>query len=398
MLYGVKKEAWMLVSYAVVTAFGISMVFPYIPVYGKEIGIPVSIIGYLVVLFYLLQAITRIPLGRLSDIIGHQRPVMLGAVCYLISSLAFILSCKLWTLLFVGEFFLGIANSITWVTIPSYVTNIRKIIPIYTFSIGVGWLIGPPTGGYIKDELGMEWLFLALFFASLVMLVLSVLFYLESKEVTLKDSVASFANIARFTPTSIPIYPSMKSYLEAWGLIKGNTELMRASLFSFLIFMVFGLGASIVPLYFTEIGITSFLIGILISIRASTSTVIKLASERITRRFGGKKVLTASTVLVGISIILVSLTDSLILIMILSILWGLSSGLYLPVVFNIIGKCTRREERGIAMGVRGTLGTLGAAFGTMVFSNLAQSLTLSSSLFLAGVFAAVGSVILGLLR
>lgn len=385
-------------SYAVVTAFGISMVFPYIPVYGKEIGIPVSIIGYLVVLYYLLQAITRIPLGRLSDIIGHHRPVMLGAVCYLISSLAFILSYKLWTLLFVGEFFLGIANSITWVTIPSYVTNIRKIIPIYTFSIGVGWLIGPPIGGYIKDELGMGWLFLALFFVSVALLFLSLIFYNESRETTIKKSVISFFTMSRFTPASIPIYPSMKSYLQAWELLKNNKELLIASLFSFVAFMSFGLGASILPLYLTEIGISSFFIGILISIRASTSTLIKLISARVSQRYGGVKVLVLTTVLVGVSMILISMTDSLILITLISILWGLSAGLYLPIVFDVIGKYTHSEERGIAMGVRGTLGTLGAAFGTLVFSNLAQSLSLSSSLLVAGAFIALGSIALGFHR
>lgn len=398
MFYGLKKEAWILLIYAVITAFGVSMIFPYIPVYGKEIGIPISIIGYLVVLYYLLQAMTRIPLGRLSDLIGHHRPVFLGALFYLISALAFILSSKLWTLLFMGEFFLGLANSVTWVTIPSYITQTKKAIPIYTFSIGVGWLIGAPTGGYIKDVLGMGWLFASLLCVSVTLLLLSLLFYHQGSEGTMRDSVIAFLNISRFAPSSIPIYPSMKSYIKAWKLFKNNKQLVIASLFSFIAFMSFGLGASILPLYFTEIGITSFFIGILISIRASTSTLIKLISARVSQRFGGVKVLVLTTVLVGVSMILISMTHSFILIAILSILWGLSAGLYLPIVFDIIGKYTKSDQRGIAMGVRGTLGTLGAAFGTLVFSNLAESLTLSSSLLIAGVFAAVGSMALGFLR
>ncbi len=384
--------------YAVACAFGVSVVFPYIPVHGKEIGIPVSIIGYLVVLYYLLQAITRIPLGRLSDIVGHYRPIFLGALCYLASATAFILSSRLWLLLFLGELFLGLANSITWVTIPSYITRIKKAIPIYTFAIGMGWLIGSPTGGYIKDNLGMQWVFLTLLFVSLVLLFLSSLFYIQSRETNLRESVKSFLSLSIFTPASIPIYPSMKSYLQAWKLFKSNKELLIASLFSFIVFMSFGLGASILPLYFSKIGISSFFIGILISIRSSSSTLIRLASARVSRRYGGVKVLVVTTVLVGVSMVLISITESFVLLSVFSILWGLSSGLYLPIVFDVIGKYTKSEQRGIAMGVRGTLGTLGAAFGTLIFSNLAQSLSLGPSLLIAGVFTAFGSIALGLLR
>lgn len=398
MVWGIKQEAWILVVYAIACAFGVSMIFPYIPVHAKEIGIPVSIIGYLVVLYYLLQAVTRIPLGRLSDLVGHHRPVFWGALGYLASATAFILSSKLWFLLFLGELFLGLANSITWVTIPSYITRIRKAIPIYTFAIGVGWMIGSPTGGYIKDSLGMEWVFLTLLFVSLVLLFLSLLFYMKSRESDLRESVRSFLSLARFTPASIPIYPSMKSYLQAWTLLKNNKELLIASLFSFIMFMSFGLGASILPLYFSEIGISSFFIGILISVRASTSTLIKLISTRVSKRYGGVKVLVVTTVLVGVSMVLISITDSFALVTVFSILWGLSAGLYLPIVFDVIEKYTKSEQRGIAMGVRGALGTLGAAFGTLVFSNLAQSFSLGPSLLMAGVFTAFASIALGFLR
>lgn len=393
-MFKINRDAGVLVVFSLVCTFGVSNIVPYIPIFGQEIGMPVALIGNLVLLYYLLQSVTRIPLGRISDLIGHHKPVLLGSLLYLFSSFAFLLSLKFWPLLFLGEIFLGLANSITWVTVPSYITSSSNALPIYSFSVGLGWLIGSPTGGYVKDAFGMEWVFFTLFLASLVLIYLSWLFYYESSDLSRRESARNFLKMSSVSPSAIPVYPSMKSYIHAWELLKENRELQFASLFSFIVFMTFGLGASVVPLYLSGVGIGSFLVGILISIRITTSTFIKLASRRLTEAFGNSTVLVTSTVMAGIFIVLVSLTEQLVLLGAFSALWGIGSGLYLPIVFDIIAKSTEAEERGIAMGVRGTLGTFGAAFGTWAFSSLAQSFSLAGSLLSAGLFAALGSLVL----
>lgn len=394
-MFRIKKDAKILIVFTLFCTFGVSNIVPYIPIFGREIGMPVALIGNLVLLYYLLQAVTRIPLGRLSDLIGHHKPVLLGSLLYLFSALAFLASMKIWPLLFLGEIFLGLANSITWVTVPSYITSSSNALPVYSFSVGLGWLIGSPTGGYIKDAFGMQWVFLTLLIVALVLIYLSWLFYFESSKLTRRESVKNFIKMSSVSPSSIPIYPSMKSYIEGWKLLKSNSALLFASLFSFIVFMTFGLGASVVPLYFSEIGIASFFIGILISIRVATSTFIKLTCRKLTNSFGNYKVLIVSTVVAGVFIVLVSLTEQFLLLAIFSGLWGLGSGLYLPIVFDIIGKNTEEEDRGIAMGIRGTLGTFGAAFGTWAFSTLAGNFSLAGSLLSAGVFAGLGSIVLG---
>jgi len=397
MFHYLERDAKILIVFSLVCTFGVSNIIPYIPIFGREIGMPVALIGNLVLLYYLLQAMTRIPLGRLSDLIGHHKPVLLGSLLYLLASLAFLASMKIWPLLFLGEIFLGLANSITWVTVPSYITSSSNALPVYSFSVGLGWLIGSPTGGYIKDAFGMEWVFLTLTVSALVLIYLSWLFYFESSELTRRESVKNFIRMSSVSPSTIPIYPSLKSYLEGWKLLRTNSALLFASLFSFIVFMTFGLGASIVPLYFSEIGIASFFIGVLISIRVTTSTFIKLTCRKLTESFGNYRVLIVSTVIAGMFIVLVSQTDKFLLIAIFSALWGLGSGLYLPIVFDIIGKNTGEEDRGIGMGIRGTFGTFGAAFGTWAFSAVAGSFSLSVSLLAAGVFAAIGSIVLGII-
>lgn len=395
-MFNIERGARTLIAFSLLSSFGVSAVFPYIPIFGKEIGMPVFLIGNLVLLYYLLQAVTRIPLGKISDIVGHHAPIMIGSLLYFISAGSFVASIYFWPTLFLGEIALGVANSVIWVTVPSYITESEGALPLYSFSIGLGWLLGSPVGGYIKDTFGMSAVFLTLLSVSVVLIYLSWEFYYGTNQEGRRESVRGFIRMARLSPTSLPVYPSLKSYVEGWRLLNTNRHLLFAGLFSFIVFMTFGLGSSIVPLYFSEVGITSFLIGILVSIRLATSTSIRLTSKFFTRRFGDYRVLVTSTIVAGTFIILVSRTQAFPLIAIFSALWGLGSGMYLPIVFDIIGKHSTEEERGIAMGIRGTLGTLGAAFGTWAFSSLAASLSLDDALFFAGVFTVASSIVLGL--
>lgn len=393
----INKDVKILTVFSALCTFGVGSIIPYIPIFGQEIGMPVVLIGNMVLLYYLLQALTRIPLGKLSDLVGHHKPVLLGSLLYLFSSLAFLISIKIWPFLFLGEIFLGLANSITWVTVPSYITSFSDALPLYSFAVSLGWLVGSPTGGFIKDAFGMKWLFFMLLLVAVLLVYLSWLFYFESSKLSRRESVKNFIKMSSVTPSTIPIYPSMKSYIPAWRLLTGNKELLFASLFSFIVFMTFGLGASIVPLYLTGVGIASFLVGVLVSIRMTTATLIKLFCRKFTDAFGNSTVLVAGTASAGLFIVLFSRTDQLIVLMILSALWGIGSGLYLPITFDIIAKNTEESDRGMAMGIRGTLGTLGAAFGTWTFSTVAGSFSLAGALLSAGLFAAMASLLFGFL-
>ena len=135
----INKDVKILTVFSALCTFGVGSIIPYIPIFGQEIGMPVVLIGNMVLLYYLLQAMTRIPLGKLSDLVGHHKPVFLGSLLYLFSSLAFLLSIKIWPLLFLGEIFLGLANSITWVTVPSYITSFSNALPMYSFAVSLGW-------------------------------------------------------------------------------------------------------------------------------------------------------------------------------------------------------------------------------------------------------------------
>ncbi len=375
---------WILTLFAVVSSIGSSMITPYLPLFGEEIGMTIGLVGYLVFVNYAVAAVSRIPIGSVSDFLGHGKVIFGGAFCFLLAAAMYVLSSSVPSLLFVGQLFFGLGTSITWVTIPAYITSMRQSVAKYSFSVGMGWLLGPPLGGFIRDNFGMMPLFAVFALCGLALLGLSVWFGKETAGDLEKTTSGAKVRLKE------SLHTSFKDAVEIFTLHKG---VMLAGVSSFVMFMTFAMGASLLPIHFQSIGLLSFQIGRLQSLRTVSSTSIRLAFDlikRLARKFLGVEdestLLILSMGLIGVPIMLLPLTSSRPLIMGLLVLWGLSGGLYLPIVLNLIAESTSDGQRGMAMGLRGSMGTLGSALGVLVLSNLAEIYSVQLALKFLGLF------------
>ncbi|MFW6196198.1 MAG: MFS transporter [Thermoplasmatota archaeon] len=370
-----KKSFWSLTAFALVSSIGSSMVMPYIPIYGKEIGMSVTLAGILVFVFYGMDTLARIPIGSLSGLIGYHRVVLSGGFSIFLASILYIISGPFPKLLFLAQLFFGIGFSVTWVTIPSYITLKKQSLAIYSFFVGVGWFLGPPLGGYIKDSLGMGDLFIGFFIHSVILIFISLIFYYVHRPKF--DYGRKINNFSTEVATS---------YIEGKKIAMKGGRVVIAFAVSFVMFMAFSMAYSLVPLYFEAIGLISFQIGILQSFRQGSSTVVRLGLRKILNIADDVTVLTVGMFGTGISIILISMIESTLWLTVFSVMWGLSAGMYFPIVIDLIAKGTDEKERGVALGVRGTIGTLGSAVGVLLFSGLADTFSVHFSLGIVGTF------------
>ncbi len=378
-----KKTFWVLTLFAFVSSAGSSMIMPYIPIYGSEIGMSVGLTGVLVFVFYGTDTIFRIPIGSLSEVIGYHRIVLFGGITMVSASALYLISDPIPKLLFLAQMFFGLGFSITWVTIPSYVTIHDQSLSIYSFFVGLGWFVGPPAGGYIKENLGMYELFLAFTFTSILLVILSLFFYSFESSQKEKRERKGRHSIERI------VVETVRAYMKGFKISLKGGRVAIAFGVSFIMFMSFSMAYSLVPLYFGSVGILSFQIGILQSMRSGNSTLIKLAVKKILSRVEDVTVLTIGMFGTGLSILLISMTESFYLLLILTMTWGLSAGMYFPIVLDLIAKGTEKKERGVAMGVRGTVGTFGSAVGVLLFSLLADRFSIGVSLSFVGSFVIV---------
>lgn len=381
----------LLIAFATLASISNSMLLPYIPVFAKtQAGMPLALVGYLVFFYYGTEMITRIPIGSVSEFLGHDAMVVTGGLTIVFAASMYYLSDTMWPLLFLGQIFFGIGFSVTWVTIPSFVTKARSSLSIYTSIVGLGWLFGPLIGGFVKQTYGMKTLFLIFLGFSIVLLLMSLFFYwLVKKRNFLNENSR---NHLRSDSSSIStlfclVKNSVASFKKSIPLIK-REKISLSILISFIMFMSFAISnASVLPLYIVDhLGYSDFFVALFVAVNTAAASTIRLKSELIVKYGGKVKTLLLAVFLTGLTIVAVSYSSGKIILLILSAFWGMAGGLYLPVVFDLIADATRDEERALGMGLRGTFGTAGSALGVLIFLNLAGFYDIQIALNVFGFF------------
>lgn len=379
-MISLRKDLISVIALAFILSFSVAVLTPYIPLYGEDIGLSVVMIGYIVAVFQLSQLLGRIPMGSLSDIWGYNKVIGIGGISLFLAMVFYLISPAFWPVLFLAQILVGIAVCMEWVTLPSYVTSFgEEKVPIFTFVTGWAYTFSIPLGGIVKDIFGMQLLFLVGFFLSLVALVMVyIVMKSNSRRRTLPES--------NLTPESIT-----SMYKSAFKTLK-SPKVLRASFYSLFMFLGFNIALSLFPLYLSGIGFSATIIGAIQFTRIGTESTIRLLSRRIEGVLEKKMIIALTTVFYGLALLLVSQLESLILIIALSILWGITGGLYAPVVFEMIAEGTSIENRGKGMGIRGTMGTLGSFTGIIVFSNIAELFSIKIAIAMAGITIILGAI------
>ncbi|MBS3815926.1 MAG: MFS transporter [Hadesarchaea archaeon] len=372
-----KRYLKYVILFSIVSVLLVAMILPYLPLYGEDLGLSVTVIGYVIAFYHITQVIGRIPLGTLSDHVGYKKIIAVGGLSIFFGTIAYILSPIFWPFMFLAQILMGVAVSTIWVAIPAFMTQFgRGKIPLYTFGIGWAYTLAVPLGGFIKETLGMMSLFYLGFVLTIPLLVLLCLLWRDYPEK--EDSNSDLGSFSLFSV-----------YKKSFKTLR-NPKILRACLFSFLMFMSFAIGFSLFPLYLSGIGLSSAVIGIVQFSRMGTASSVRLLSKRVGGKLNKERILALGTMLVGFSLALISVINSLPILIIVSIIWGLSGGLYAPIVFDIIADATETQNRGTGMGLRGTMGTLGSSIGVLGFSTLADSINIPISIFLAGITIIIG--------
>ncbi|WGI17993.1 MFS transporter [Methanonatronarchaeum sp. AMET-Sl] len=368
----------LLVTFATISSLSMGMIFPYIPLYGQEIGMPISLIGYLIFTYYITEMFSRIPVGQITNELGYPKITLIGGTLFITSSILYLTSELIWPILFLAQITFALAFSIAWVSIPAYITKEKASLPKYTFLVGIGWLFGPPIGGITRDLLGMTELFIILTINSIILLTISIYFYNQPQKPNPNPT-------NKKTTITKSIKKSKNSFKQAYHLLINRKKVLIATLVSLIMFMSFGLLASVIPLHLEDIGFTSFLIGIFAATQTTVSATIRLKTDPIAKKIGRVNILIIGTAVCGLAIYTVSIFTTPTALILISAVWGLGHGLYLPIAFDLIADDTTGGERDIGMGLRGTVGTAGSAISVLIFMYIAEIITLSFSIATFGV-------------
>jgi predicted MFS family arabinose efflux permease len=283
---GVPDLIWTLFSIRTINSLGFSATLPFLGVYLLVVrNVPLSEIGLIYLVTGILRFVSQILSGRLTDVIGPKKVMLLGYSSSLISSLilGFLISLNAEVLIFsiiypLFALFRGISQPATSAIIASQdITQVRTGFSFLNIGGNLGFAIGPALAGIIIDTLGYPTAFyLSAVAAGIAALI--AMFKIQGKQLLapanqkIKPS-SSFAQQKRLSNNSI------------WLNWKNDQNLIL--LLGLILCMFICIGYEITPmsLYIASIpGFSNTLIGYLFATNGLTIVILQLPITRLIER------------------------------------------------------------------------------------------------------------------
>lgn len=164
-----------------ITVTGVGIVVPLLPIFAHELGASGLYIGMVFGSFSISRTILLPVFGRLSDKKGRKPFILGGLAGYAITSLAFMFTTNVESLIIV-RFFQGIASAMIMPVVQAYVGEITDkgsegySMGLFNMSMFASLSLGPLIGGVLKDAFSMNFAFGCMGVLSAMGLFLSIIF------------------------------------------------------------------------------------------------------------------------------------------------------------------------------------------------------------------------------
>jgi len=392
---------------------GFGIVVPLVPIYGRHYGAGWIESGVILAAFSAMQFVFSPIWGRLSDKYG-RRPILListagAALSYVIFALGsgladhrMALGVVLLSRLFAGACGGNITVAQAYVADISKPEERSKRMGLIGMAFGLGFIFGPAIGGMSLKYGGMTapgWAAAGLCAANFVLAL-----------VILAES---------WRPESTP--SARRPRLAQWAHTLAQPKIGLLIMIFFLATFVFSCFESTLAYLVND----DFNLGMVVDVAAPTSTVVSLfvfcglfsamiqggMIGRLVKRFGEPKLITASLVMTGVSLVLLPLITGngplrwlavltlkdwpwLGMLAVL-ILLSFGSSLSRAPVFGMLSNLTPANEQGATIGVAQSAGSLARIFGPIFATTLYGHLPLLPYEICGGVSILVGLVVVG---
>lgn len=358
-----------------------SFLFPVIPLYAAEVGAPVSQVGLIVATFNYLTALFIIPLGMLSDRIGHHKLLVVGFIILTGVPLLYQITGTPQQLIVVRAIHgFGLASFI-----PAAFALAIELAPVerrgeamgwYAMSVQLGILTGPITGGFLLNRFD----FGAAFYGCSAISILGLFFIL--------CRINAFSQ----RPAATLDRGSSWSWLKKRAIIAGLLAYM---------FIPFGAGTicAYIPLYVKAFGINAAGAGLIISALFASSALLMAPSGKLSDKLGRKPMIICGLIVSAIAVALISQFQGLFQLILTSLLFGIGFGIVAPASLALVAELSSASGRGLSMGITNCLFQVGLATGPTIMGFVVKMTDFETMFVACGMLLAIALlVVMGLLR
>jgi MFS family permease len=160
-----------------------AMTMVQVPVFLRELGASIEQVGMFLTLSMIFPLVLRVIGGWLSDTIGRLRALTIGSVAGILTYLSYTFA-PTWQMALIAPAFLAISTALIFPSYKAYIGDHTsegsrgKVFGLSETVIQVAWILSPPLGGLIGQQLGYRVMFSASMFtfsvSTLLFLALSL--------------------------------------------------------------------------------------------------------------------------------------------------------------------------------------------------------------------------------
>ena len=375
---GFGRQTWALTVAVGFVMTGVTLVAPIIPLYALEFGVSYTAAGALITGFAAARLMFSLLGGVAGDRYGARRVSIGGALLLTVSSVTAALA-PTYGVLLISRFVEGMGSAILATTASQYLVQtapkerLGRTMALYQTGLLTGVAIGPFIGGRLAEIGDFRTPFWAYSVLGLVVAVLVTTFITDQP-------------------------PSGKTLRESF---RSTGDLLKMPSFRVLLFVAFALfvmrgGARVTlfPLFGSEVvGLSPAQIGDVLSVSAVTNLLIVNPGGQLVDRIGRKPVAIWGLILAGVATAAYGFFESYGSLLILSGVFGLTSGLASIPAPTMVGDLAPTGAEGAAVGLYRTSGDFGFIVGPLVMGAVADAGAFSSGFIISGVLLAVAALL-----
>lgn len=344
-----------------------------VSLFAIELGAPQFYIGVLIALYSLFPMMLALYAGKLSDRLGVRSPMMAGSAGLAFGLLLPYLNPGL-PALYASAALIGASHVFYNVSVQNLVgalsgTDDRtRNFTNYGLVMAAGGFLGPLIAGFSIDQFGHAASYLVLAVGPLIPVAILVFGRRLGKLRPRHSGEGEQAVQAKNLLSNAPLRRT---------LITGAAILTGIDLFQFYM-----------PIYGNAVGLSATTIGVVLSMFAVASFVVRLVMPALVKRWTAERVLTWSLYAGCITYLLFPLFESAVLLAVMSFALGLGMGCGQPLTMSLIYSRAPEGRSGEALGLRVSINNFMHIVVPLMFG------TIGSVLGVAPVFVA-NALILG---
>ena len=327
---------------------------PTLSVYSEEVTRDLSVVGTIISMYGLWQAVARYPLGILSDLVGRRKIfIILGFIASAVGAFVMMNAGGKWGLIF-GRGITGLSAAV-WVLIivgfaslfpPETAVRMTAMMNIVN---AFGRALATGTNGLLNEMGGYE----LAFAVAIAFSILAILFFLPVK-------------IPRRTPRK----PDLKAL---WKLSSRPDVILPALLSALLQIVSTAAMFTFVPIIARNFGASDTIISLLTMMNIVIGVIGNLLISLLTARIGNRPVLLAGLSLTAVGVILIATSTGYTVLFPAMVFLGLG-WTTISILMGLSIRYVREEDRSTAMGLHQSVYGFGMFFGPFLSGYIAEAI------------------------